>query len=119
MTEITGSTSDGFHTFDELYHHRTLLFAFLLREWSRADGVTRGWKSLQHADGTMFDGFFIVGVTTDLGDATYHCKREYWDLFSHVPELEYAPPFDGHTPDQTLIRMGMAILGLEEEPIHG
>ena len=119
MTEITGSTSDGFHTFDELYHHRTVLFALLLDRWSHADGVTRGWKSLQHADGSMFDGFFIVGVDTGWGQATYHCKRDYWDLFSHVPELEHAPEFDGHTPDETLIRMGAAIFGLKEVSPRG
>lgn len=27
---ITGSTSDGYHTFDELYHHRAVLFSVVV-----------------------------------------------------------------------------------------
>ena len=26
---VTGSTSDGYHTFDELYHHRAVLFSVI------------------------------------------------------------------------------------------
>lgn len=106
MTEITGSTSDGFHTFDELYHHRTILFALL------ADMVPQGWawKAREHEDGSMFDGFFIAGVKTPHGEATYHCRLEYWDLF-RVNELDRAPAFDGHTPEDTLARLIRACYG--------
>lgn len=27
---VTGSTSDGYHTFDELYHHRAVLFSVIV-----------------------------------------------------------------------------------------
>lgn len=27
--KINGNTSDGYHTFDELYHHRAILFAVI------------------------------------------------------------------------------------------
>jgi len=70
---INGSTSDGYHTFDELYHHRTMLFASLVTVFRQ-----RAWKSRKHADGTMFDDYFIVGLTTDAGEATYHCHDKYW-----------------------------------------
>lgn len=52
----------------------------------------------------MFDGYFIAGVNTPYGNATYHCKNEYWELF-YLPELDNAPAFDGHTPEDTLMRL--------------
>lgn len=76
---VTGSTSDGYHTFDELYHHRAVLFSVIV-----ATFPGRSWKSLHHHDGTMYDGMFIVGIDTPAGPATYHydvvcpeCKRTF------------------------------------------
>ena len=55
------------------------------------------WKSKLHADGTMFDDFFIVGIDTPEGQFTYHYHIDNWDLFD-VLELPNAPEYDGHTP---------------------
>lgn len=74
---VTGSTSDGYHTFDELYHHRAVLFSVIVAMFRG-----RSWKSLHHHDGTMYDGMFIVGIDTPAGPATYHYDVEpYWDMF--------------------------------------
>lgn len=89
----TGKLSDGYHTFDELYYHRMVLFAVICRQ-----NRNRAWKSWKHADGTMFDDYFIVGVTTKEGDYTYHYHKDHWELFK-VQELEYAPKWDGHKPE--------------------
>ncbi len=98
---ITGDTSDGYHTFNELYHHRAILFSVICNE--RPDIA---WKSKRHHDGTMYDGMFIVGIDTPEGQATYHYDIEpYWGLF-HVRELEFAPKWDGHTPDEAIRRIG-------------
>lgn len=35
---VTGSTSDGYHTFDELYHHRAVLFSVNRRGRARCAG---------------------------------------------------------------------------------
>lgn len=107
---VTGSTSDGFHTFDELYHHRTILTAMLLNQLPGLDP----WKARQHHDGTMYDGFFIVGADTQGGQATYHCRDRYWDLFD-IEERDRAPEFDGHTPDDTLSRLFLDVIGRELE----
>lgn len=96
---VNGSTSDGYHTFDELYEHRTVLFSVICN--SHTD---LAWKSRHHHDGTMFDDMFIVGIQTPAGQCTYHCENQYWDLF-RVPELERAPEFDGHTPEDVLQRI--------------
>ena len=45
----------------------------------------------------MFDGYFIVGITTPKGDFTYHYELKNWDMFE-VKELETAPKWDGHQP---------------------
>lgn len=98
--EIDGDTSDGYHTFNELYHHRAVLFSVIVKAFS-----DKAWKSLRHHDGTMYDGMFIVGIDTPDGQATYHYDIDpYWDMFE-CRELERAPEWDGHTPAQAIERI--------------
>lgn len=53
----------------------------------------------------MYDGMFIVGIQTPEGQATYHYDVDpYWDIF-HIKELESAPAWDGHTPDEAIRRI--------------
>ena len=52
----------------------------------------------------MFDGYFIVGINTKKGQTTYHYEMKYWDLFN-VKEVENAPEYDGHTPEQAIERI--------------
>lgn len=96
-----GDVSDGYHTFDELYHHRTMLFAALCNTYK-----TNAWKSKQHNDVKvpMYDGMFIAGIETPNGQATYHCEMKYWDMFN-ITELDRAPAFDGHTPAEAVDRL--------------
>ena len=98
---ITGETSDGYHTFNELYHHRAVLFSVIVKAFK-----DKAWKSRKHHDGTMYDGMFIVGVETPYGQATYHYDMEpYWEMFC-CKEIERAPEWDGHTPEQAIERIG-------------
>lgn len=98
---VTGDTSDGYHTFNELYHHRAVLFSVIVKAFP-----DHAWKSRKHHDGTMYDGMFIVGIETPDGQATYHYDVDpYWDMFK-CKELEYAPEWDGHTPVQAIARIG-------------
>ena len=100
-TVITGETSDGYHTFNELYHHRAVLFSVIVKAFE-----DKAWKSRKHHDGTMYDGMFIVGVETPYGQATYHYDMEpYWEMFC-CKEIERAPEWDGHTPAQAIERIG-------------
>ena len=101
---IDGNTSDGYHTFNELYHHRAVLFSVIVENFA-----ARAWKSKLHADGTMYDGMFIVGIETPDGQATYHYDIDpYWDLF-RCKEVDRAPEWDGHTPDQAIERIGKLV----------
>ena len=98
---INGDTSDGYHTFNELYHHRAVLFSVIVRLFH-----ARAWKSKQHDDGSMYAGMFIVGIETPDGQATYHYDIEpYWDMFE-CRELDKAPKWDKHTPQQAIERIG-------------
>lgn len=95
-----GELSDGYHTFNELYEHRAVLFSFVC---SVIPGLA--WKSKLHDDGTMFDGMFIVGMETPGGQVSYHYDIDpYWDLFK-VRELPTAPTYDGHTAQDVLSRI--------------
>jgi hypothetical protein len=48
---------------------------------------------------------FIVGIETPEGQATYHYDlNPYWDMFK-VKELDKAPTWDGHTPEDAINRI--------------
>lgn len=87
----TRCISDGYHTFDELYFHRMMLFAALCNAYK-----DKAWKSKLHHDGTMFEDYFIVGIETPDGQYTYHYHIDNYNLFD-VKELDKAPEWDGHT----------------------
>lgn len=98
---VTGETSDGYHTFNELYHHRAVLFSVIVKAFP-----DQAWKSRHHSDGSMFDGMFIVGIDTPDGPATYHYDLDpYWDMF-RCKEVERAPEWDGHTAADAIERIG-------------
>lgn len=89
---MKNNISDGYHTMDELYYHRGVLFSVVCNQNS-----SLAWKSRKHSDGTMYDGMFIAGINTPEGQYTYHCENDLWDLFN-VKELDHAPEWDGHEP---------------------
>lgn len=115
-----GDLSDGFHTFNELYHHRAVLFSVICNIFPN-----KAWKSKLHDTGDMFDGMFIVGIETPEGQATYHYDlNPYWNIFK-VKELAKAPVWDGHTPAEAINRIATLVKNIsgtwrletdEEEP---
>lgn len=95
-----GDLSDGYHTFNELYYHRAILFSVICNMFP-----DKAWKSKLHDTGDMFEGMFIVGIETPEGQATYHYDIDpYWDMFK-VKELDRAPAWDGHTPEDAINRI--------------
>ena len=97
-----GEVSDGYHTFNELYRHRAILFSVICNQ-----NKELAWKSKCHHDGTMFDRMFIVGIETPQGQATYHYDTNpYWDMFD-VKSLDFAPEWDGHTSEQAIERIAL------------
>ncbi len=114
---MTGETSDGYHTFNELYVYRKAFNALLFNEWARQGrfDVHKSWK---HNDGEpcFGGGWFIVSAQTSAGQVTNHYKADDWPLFN-LPERELAAAWDGHTPAIALQRL--LTLALEAEGRQG
>lgn len=95
--EDMGEVSDGYHTFNQLYHQRAILFATIVNQ-----NKDLAWKSYKHSDGNYcFDSngeWFIVGIDTPEGSYTYHYQKEYWDYFD-CQELDCGKEWDGHTEE--------------------
>ena len=105
-------TCDGFHTFEELYEHRFTLFITLCRTFDRIPDYIRDvfsptvWRSKLHADGTMYDGWFVIGIGREKGEQiSYHLPLARWDETDFAETLPNAPEYDGHTSDDVLERL--------------
>jgi hypothetical protein len=91
---------DGYHTTDEIYAHRILLFITLMKTYP---GIS--WKSRNHEDGTSYDGWFIAGMNLSSGDISYHIPEQYWNMLDKIPTLEKAKPWDGYTSEDVIKRL--------------
>lgn len=102
---VTGRTSDGYHTFDELYEHRITLWIALCK---RLVGSHRAyvWRSRLHSDGTGHPNWFVLGVGEAPGQQmTYHLPSYRWEDCSFAHTRPVAPTFDGHSPADVLERI--------------
>jgi len=99
----TNKIRDGYHSFGELYEHRIVLFICLCVCLYRDRAV---WRSKAHADGSVWDGWFIMGINLQSGtQISYHLPIEQWDNTKFAMTLERAPEFDGHTSADVLERL--------------
>ncbi len=95
-----GDLSDGFHTFNSLYHQRAVLFAALINKNKHIS-----WKTRKHEDGKpcFGGGWFLVAIDTPEGTYGYHYEDKYWDMFQ-CKELDKSKPWDGYT-DEDVTRL--------------
>ncbi len=103
---IDGNTSDGYHTFNELYEFRKAYNIALFNEWA-ANGKCFVHKSWRHNDGELCfgGGWFIVVAVLPQGQISNHYEAKDWDLF-HIQETEKALfEFDGHTGADVIERL--------------
>ena len=114
---VTENTSDGFHTFKELYEFRKAYNVALFNEWGKYRinkpedkmemcmyDVHKSWK---HHDGELCfgGGWFIVVAYLPEGQISNHYEAKDWDLFK-IPERDTATyPFDGHTGQDVINRL--------------
>lgn len=105
----SGKISDGYHTFDELYEHRIVLWIALCRQIGSDPRYRFGrdvWRSRLHSDGSSFDGWFVLGMGGAPGvQMTYHLPLSRWDECQFATEIARAHPFDGHTSADVLRRI--------------
>ena len=110
VVEVTENTSDGYHTFKELYEYRKLYNAGLFNEWAK-QGLYNVHKSERHSDGEQCfgGGWFIVVATLPTGDISNHYEMSDWDLFN-CEIREKAKEWDGHTPQDVAKRLNDFLL---------
>lgn len=104
-SKVDENTSDGYHTFKELYDYRRVYNQALFNEWA-SQGKYDVHKSWKHSDGEhcFGGGWFVVVAQLPTGQITNHYQEEYWQDFE-IPELPYATEYDGHTPQEALNRL--------------
>jgi hypothetical protein len=102
---ITENTSDGHHTFKELYEYRMMYNAALFNEWFRTNQYDVH-KSTRHSDGELAfgGGWFIVVAQLPEGQISNHYEASNWGLF-RIPSREIPAEYDGHTPEEALRRL--------------
>lgn len=109
--------SDGYHTMDELYDHRIELWIAICRiaaqfgkhfaglDAAKAE-VFQVWRSWEHADGSLFEGWFILGMGKKSGEQiTYHIPAARWDDCLWAEFRNSAPEWDGHSSADVLERL--------------
>jgi len=103
---------DEYHDLSELYDHRRALTVALLNHIDHEGHPTHtAFKSKLHNDGTMFDGYFIVGLffwNRETGEnetvISYHYDLKYWDDFD-IRIMTRAPVYDGHNSSEVIKRL--------------
>lgn len=113
-----GKISDGYHTFDELYECRNVLWVALVKALEgiqqileqvgmEIDNRRVAWRSRCHSDGSAYAGWFLLGLGTKAGEQmTFHLPDEFWSACeAFATTLDKAPEFDGHTTKDVLERI--------------
>ena len=90
-----GQVSDGYHTFDELYEHRNLLFInyCLLR-------IPASWVKVAED----YPGYFCLYTGTPHGQISYHIPNKYRYLVEGIIH-EKPGVWDGHTSQDVIDRL--------------
>ena len=99
--KVTQDTSDGYHTFRELYKHRVLLWINLCLEQPEKCF----WRP-------HYEGWPLLGMESSAGQITYHVQEEYLPLFKDKIK-QGGPEWDGHTSDDVLVRLKSKLFGGE------
>lgn len=103
--QVDENTSDGFHTFKELYEFRKLYNAALFNEFAKQSKYDVH-KSRKHSDGEdcFGGGWFIVVAQLPTGQISNHYEEKDWDMFQ-CEERERGAEWDGHTPQDVIERL--------------
>lgn len=112
--KVDENTSDGYHTFKELYEFRKQYNAALFNQLAERSYI-EVYKSKRHSDGQecFGGGWFVVVAELPTGQISNHYELKDWDLFK-VKEYDIADKWDGHTPQDVLERLNNFNLSLLE-----
>ena len=87
--------SDGYHTFDELYDHRCILFITLCLHTP----LCARWKK------DHFEGWDCLYWQCSEGQVSYHVPIKYRYLYETKIERDESLQYDGHTPADCIKRL--------------
>lgn len=86
--------SDGYHTFDELYEHRVLLFIRLCLAMPKRANIGK-------TDGD----WFILFLELPSGQISYHLHVKYLPLVTPFITSDLTEQWDGHTSADVIERL--------------
>lgn len=89
-----GDISDGYHTFDELYEHRCLLFLMICLTF-RFKAI---WKP-------HYEGWFCLYWESPVGQISYHLPNKLLPFVEGRIERDDNYKWDGHTSNDTIERL--------------
>lgn len=114
-----GEFSDGYHTFNELYDFR-LQYNAAMANLLHCTKQCTVYKSRKHSDGELCFGgsWFVVYIITPFGQISNHYHMENWDYFD-IPEREMAEEWDGHSPEDVLVRLKKFNSSINKEEQNG
>lgn len=106
----SNKVSDGYHTFEELYEHRIVLYIALCQAIQTINIVRENkqivWRSILHSDGSSLDHWFVLGIAKARDhQITYHLPNTYWKDCDFAETLDIAPEFDGHNSQDVINRL--------------
>ncbi len=108
---ITDNISDGYHTFWELYEHRTVLLIALCKYIFKnhrcyPDPRIYILRSKKHFDWSEYEWWFIVQLyTPHTWQISYHLPNKYWHKCFFMRTVENAYESDWHTSDDVIRRL--------------
>ena len=101
----TDLISDTWHTFGELYQHRSILFIKLCKELSLKKDY-QVFRTKKHNDESIMEEYFILGVKLpDHSYISYHINNEYWDLCEFAKKIEKSPIKGKYTSNDALTNL--------------
>jgi len=113
MNDTIGDVSDGYHTFNELYKHRIILYLSLITYLNMLPTYDVWWSDVHYND-EVWDGWLIVGVVNNETNEqiSYHINDSYKYVLENnsIKKLEKGIEWDGHTSDDVLARLEKWIL---------
>lgn len=102
---VNGDISDGYHTFDELYHHRCLLFINLCL----TDAKNAFWKP-------DYKDWFCLYWESPHGQISYHIPNKMLDLIKNKIQRDDSHVWDLHQGGDVIRRLEKnAIEAMPEE----
>lgn len=120
----TNEISDTYHTFGDLYKHRNTLFIAFCRmvaKWEFRD--TTVWISRKNIDGSEWEGYFVMGISTQYKDinphdhnlnvygdfqpaaVTYHLPVEFWDVCKEFSAIVPKSLWDGKSKGDDVLKI--------------